>query len=85
LTSAASLLTEKCVSGITANKEKCAANVEQSLALATFLVPKIGYDEASEVAKEAHAKEKTIRQVVLQKKFMSEEEFDRFLDELRPV
>jgi len=84
LTSAASLLMEKCVSGITANEKKCAANVERSLALSTFLVPKIGYDKASEVAKEAHVKEKTIREIVLEKKFMSEEDFDNFLDDLRP-
>lgn len=82
LTSAAALLSEKCVTGITANREKCAANVEQSLALATFLVPRIGYDKAAEVAKEAHAENKTIRQVVLEQHFMSEQEFDKLISEL---
>ncbi len=84
LTSAATLLAEKCVSGITANEKKCAANVERSLALSTFLVPKIGYDKAAEVAKEAHGKEKTVREIVQEKKLMSEEDFDNFLDDLRP-
>ncbi|MCK8600874.1 class II fumarate hydratase [Desulfoferrobacter suflitae] len=82
LTSAAALLSGKCITGITANREKCAANVEQSLALATFLVPIIGYDKAAEVAKEAHAKNKTIRQVVLEQHFMSEQEFDKLITEL---
>ena len=84
LTSAASLFAQKCVSGITANESKCAANVERSLALSTFLVPKIGYDKASEVAKEAHAREKIVREIVLEKELMSEEDFDTFLDELHP-
>lgn len=79
LTSVGSLFAEKCVSGITANREKCAANVEQSLALSTFLVPSIGYDKAASVAKEAHKSGKTIREVVLEKNLMSEEAFDDFL------
>lgn len=79
LTSAASLFAQKCVSGITANREKCFANVEQSLALSTFLVPSIGYDKAAIVAKEAHKTGKTVRQVVLEQKIMSDEEFDEFL------
>lgn len=75
---------EKCVAGISANKEKCAANIEQSLALSTYLAPSIGYDRASAVAKEAYAAGKTIREVVLSDRIMSEEQFDALLREIHP-
>jgi len=79
LASSVSLLAGKCIAGISANREKCAANIEQSLALSTFLVPSIGYDKAAAVAKEAYKTGKTIREVVLEKGIMAEEDFDRFL------
>lgn len=74
LGSAAGLLQEKCVDGISANVERCAANIEQSLALATYLVPRLGYDRASEIAKEAHRTGKTVREVVLSRNLLSEAE-----------
>ncbi len=45
----------------TKQPEQCEAYIEQSLALATCLVPHIGYDRASEIAKKAHKTGKTIR------------------------
>lgn len=77
------LLAEKCVNGISANRDKCAANIEQSLALSTYLAPSIGYDKASAVAKQAYAAGKTIREVVLAEKIMSEQQFDALLHGLR--
>jgi len=82
LSSATSLFAQKCVSGITANREKCLANVEQSLALSTFLVPSIGYDKAAAVAKQAHKSGKTVRRVVLEEEIMSNEEFDELLRDI---
>jgi fumarate hydratase, class II len=76
LTSAAALLSKNCVDGISANAERCAATIEWSLALATYLVPLIGYDRASEIAKEAYAAGKTIREVVLSGKLLSEAELE---------
>ena len=55
--------TNRCVVGIEANEERCRDTVEQSLALATGLAPVIGYDEAAEIAKEAHRTGRTIREV----------------------
>lgn len=81
LASAASLLAARCVDGIEANRERCRANVEQSLALATYLVPAFGYDRASVVAKEAYATGKTIRQLVLEQGMMDEAELDRLIRE----
>ena len=79
LASAASVFAERCVAGITANAEKCAANIERSLALSTFLAPTIGYDKAAAVTKKAYLEGKTIREVVLEMDIMSEQEFQRFL------
>ena len=51
LAAAAAVFAEKCVKGISADREACAAFIERSLALATGLVPRIGYDRAAAVAK----------------------------------
>ena len=77
LTSAASLFAGKCIDGISANAERCASNIEKSLALATYLVPLIGYDLAAEIAKEAHKAGRTVREVALSRKVLSEEAVDR--------
>src|SRR5262245_24797234 len=55
LTSAANLLVERCVAGITANRERCKELVELSLAMVTSLAPLIGYDAAAGIAKESVA------------------------------
>jgi len=82
LSSATTVLAEKCVDGISANKERCASNLEQSLALATGLVPAIGYDKAAAIAKEAYEKRKTVREVAMEKKVLPDEELNRLLDDM---
>ncbi len=82
LSSATTALAAKCLDGISANKEKCASNLEQSLALATGLVPAIGYDKAAAIAKEAYEKKKTVREVALKKGVLPEEELNRLLDDM---
>ncbi|MGD8991543.1 MAG: class II fumarate hydratase [Desulfobacterales bacterium] len=81
LTAAADVLAQKCIDGIQANKEACAGYIEKSLALATGLVPEIGYDQAAAVSKKAHETGKTIRQVVLDENILGEKEFDRWLQD----
>jgi len=54
--------------------------IEKSLALVTALTPKIGYDRAARLAKKAYDQRKTIRQVVKEENFLSEEELSRTLD-----
>ncbi len=81
LTAVADVFARKCIDGIHANEEACASYIEQSLALATGLVPKIGYDQAAAVSKKAYETGKTIRQVVLDEKILSEKEFDQWLQD----
>jgi fumarate hydratase class II len=64
LANGVSAFTERCVVGIAANEERCREMVERSLALATALAPAVGYDEAAEIAKEAHRTGRTVREVV---------------------
>ena len=75
--------TERCVRGIEANRERCEALIEGSLAMVTSLVPRLGYDTAAEIAKEAYATGRTVRQLVLEKGLLSEEEAARLLDPRR--
>ncbi len=76
LASAAALFADKCVAGITANREKCESYIERSLALSTYLVPFIGYDRASEISKEAFATGKTVREVARDRGVLPEEKLD---------
>jgi fumarate hydratase class II len=79
LASAADVFAKKCIDGISANVDTCSGYIEKSLALATGLVPKIGYDRAAAVSKKAHKSGKTIREVLLEEKILSEKEFDEWL------
>jgi fumarate hydratase class II len=79
LSSAAEVFALKCVKGITANRRKCFSNIEQSLALATALVPLIGYDRAAEIAGKAYKTDKTIRATALEDKILNQVELDRLL------
>ncbi len=62
---------DRCVSGLTANRERCRRNAESTAALATALAPAIGYDKAAEVAKRSLADEMTLREVVLDEGLLS--------------
>jgi fumarate hydratase class II len=75
--------TEKCVVGIEGNKERCAALVEQSLAMVTALAPVIGYDAAAKIAKESYATGKTVREVALAHKVLPPDKLAKILDPWR--
>ena len=80
LTSASSTFRERCVEGIEADEDRARGLVESNLIVVTALNPRIGYDKGAEVAKEAHASGRTIREVVLEMGLMDEDELDRVLD-----
>jgi fumarate hydratase class II len=72
--------TSKCVVGISANREKAEGWLAKSAVLVTALNPVIGYLKAAEVSKEAMARNVPIRQVVLEKGYLSPEQLDQILD-----
>src|SRR2546421_1452786 len=79
LSSAATVLAEKCVDGLEANREVCERHAESTPAIATALNPYIGYDKATEIVKESVASRRTIREVAIEKG-VDEETLDKALD-----
>ena len=80
LANVAGVFTEKCIAGLTANRQRCEELVEQSLAMVTALAPVIGYDAAAAIAKEAHATGQTIRTLCLAKGVIDEATLTDLLD-----
>ncbi len=56
-------LEERCIRGLEADSARAEGFIEQSLAMATMLVPKIGYDRAAAIAREAYESKRTIREI----------------------
>jgi fumarate hydratase class II len=75
--------TDKCVVGVRANPGKASGWLAKNAILVTALNPVIGYLKGAEVAKEAMATNRTIKEVVMEKGYLSTEEADRILDARR--
>lgn len=71
---------ERCVRGIRANRERCRQYAEGSMGLATALNHYIGYSAAAKVAQEALKRGISLRQVVLEKGYLTQEQLDKVLD-----
>jgi aspartate ammonia-lyase len=80
LTSTATVLTEKTVRGIEANEAMCAYWVERSAALATALMPHIGYAKAAELSKQSVKEGVLIRDMVRRDALLPAEQVDEVLD-----
>lgn len=68
-----------CIEGIVANEKAIEKTLNESLMLVTALNPKIGYDNASKVAKNAHRNGITLKQSCLDLDMLTEEEFDQWV------
>jgi aspartate ammonia-lyase len=79
-TNAVRSFTQRLVVGIHANEQRSKELLGKSAAIALALNPFIGYDRAAEVAKEAMARGIPLRQVVLEKKLLTEKQLDEILD-----
>jgi fumarate hydratase class II len=87
LANVARLFADRCVSGLTANVDRCREYAESSPSIVTPLNRYLGYEEAAKIAKQALAERKTIRQVVLERGHVAdgritEEQLDKVLDVL---
>ncbi len=80
LTNACIVLRERCVSGITANPDRMRQFVEQSIGIVTALVPVIGYEASSEIAREALASGRGVYELVMEKGLLTRAELDRALN-----
>jgi fumarate hydratase class II len=70
---------EHCIEGLTADEDRIAENVANSLMLVTALTPRIGYDKAAQIAKKAHHEGTNLKQATLALGYLSEVEFDELL------
>ena len=80
LTYAVHTFVDNCVTGITANEERCRELVEGSVGVITALTPHIGYQHAADIAKRAILTGQSVRKLILQEKLLTPEEVDTILD-----
>lgn len=72
-------LQDKCISGITANAERCRALVEQSIGLVTALLPYIGYEQAAAIAREALDKDRNVLELALERNLLDKDQIEKIL------
>ena len=75
----------RCLSGLTANREKMAENLHRSLMTVTALNPHIGYENAARVTKLAHGEGITLKEACVRLGYLTAEEFDEVFDFERMV
>ena len=80
LAAAARVLADRCVAGFEADVDRCRRYAESSPALATALVPHLGYEESAAVVRQALAEGRTLREVVVDRGLMPAADVDRVLD-----
>jgi len=74
------LFADRCIDGVEANEERNREMIEKSLAMCTALAPKIGYDEAASIAKEAYRTGRTVREIAAEREVLPADELERVLD-----
>ncbi len=80
LTNAVKTLAEKCISGITANEDRCKLHLESGTALATALTSLIGYEKSAELAKEILRSGRTMRELLDESQTLSADLLEQVLD-----
>ena len=80
LSNSTNIFTEKLITGLKANKEKCAGYIEGSLAMCTSLVPVIGYDKAAQIAYKAFNSGKTVREIAMEDNVLDKDKLDEILN-----
>ncbi len=72
-------LKDRCIDGITANKNHCRKLVENSIGIVTTLSPELGYEKCGELAMEALATNKSIKELVIEKNLLPADKVERLL------
>jgi aspartate ammonia-lyase len=80
LRNACAVLRERCVTGITANADRMRHFVEHSIGIVTALVPVIGYEEATDVARTALASGRGVFDIVLERELLTRAQLDAILN-----
>ena len=79
LQAGSSALRTKCIDGITVNEDVCRTYVDNSIGIVTYLNDIIGHHEGDLIGKECARTGKSVREVVLERNLMSEEELEEIL------
>jgi aspartate ammonia-lyase len=79
LRNAAIVLNARCIAGIQANRERCLAYVQNSIGLVTALNPVLGYETSAAIAKEALQTNRSVYELVLEKKLLTKAQLDDIL------
>lgn len=74
------VFTHYAIEGITANVERCREMVEKSVGIITAINPHVGYETASQIAKQALSTGQSVREICLERGYLTEEELDMILD-----
>ena len=80
LARACKILQDRCIEGITANAERMRSFVEQSVGVITALVPVLGYETTTEIAKQALETGRGVYDLVCERGLMTREQLDRLLN-----
>jgi len=80
LANAARLFAERCIDGLEADRARAAELVERSLAMVTVLAPRIGYDRAAAIAKQAAETGRTVREICTEQAVLPPDELAALLD-----
>jgi fumarate hydratase, class II len=80
LANVSNVFVDKLLKGLEVNEERCSMLIDQSLMMVTSLAPKIGYEQAAAMAKEAFKSGKTIRELCREKNILPEAELNDALD-----
>ena len=83
LTNACTVLRERCIGGISANPDRMRHFVEQSIGIVTALVPVLGYEASTEIARDALATGRGVYEIVMERGLLTRDQLDRALDPQR--
>ncbi len=79
LQNASLILADKCIDGIKVNKLQCKSYLENSTSIVTALISRLGYEKAQEIVLLSEKEGKTIREIVLEKRFLDNNEYEQLI------
>ncbi|GMA98524.1 aspartate ammonia-lyase [Pelosinus sp. IPA-1] len=79
LTNVINTFNYKCVKDIEANEERCREMIDKSVGIVTALLPHIGYEQSSMIAKEALKTGTSVRELVISKKLLTADQLEIIL------
>lgn len=83
MTNAVDTFVDKLLIGLQPNEKQCAEWLDRSVGIVTALLPYIGYENSAMVAKEAYATGRPVRELILEKGLLTQEEIDRILSPMQ--